>query len=122
MTGGGVETALIICSLILAAWCLITTARNRSTDLTHLIGTAVVEFIVLAQVVLVITRLVDGEGPGDLVTFIGYLIMLVVALPASVAWSYLDRSRWGPAVIGVAALIVPVLVVRLQQLWDAPSV
>lgn len=117
MTGGALETAVIVSSLVLAAWCLVTTAMNRPTTRLHIIGLVAVELVVMAMVIVAFGKVVGGELPHEVPTFVGYLVMTAFLLPVGAAWSLLDRSRWGPAVIAVAALVVPVLVVRLQQIW-----
>lgn len=112
-------TAVIICSLLVAAWALIAAARNRPADITHLAGLAVVEVLVLVQVVLAVVALFRGERPDSVVTFVGYLIAAALVLPAAAALALLERTRWGAVIVGVAALVLPVLLVRLQQVANA---
>jgi hypothetical protein len=50
--------------------------------------------------------------------FIAYLVVSLLVLPLGLFWALAEKSRWGTAVLLVAALAVPVVVVRLQQLWD----
>lgn len=123
MTGGPLETAIIVASLLLAAACLFATWRHRATGRILVAAVAVLEVAVLVQVVIAAVRLAGGGGPEatrDIATFIGYLIGVSVVLPATAAWSIVDRSRWGPGVIAVGALVLPVLIVRLQQIWELP--
>jgi hypothetical protein len=39
-----------------------------------------------------------------------------------VAWGASDKSRWGPGVVVISALVVIVLVVRLLQIWQGVGV
>lgn len=114
---GPLANAVIVASLLVAAWALVTAARNRLVTYIHLAALAVVELLVLAQVVVAIGRLVGGERPVSMVTFIGYLIGAALILPAAGALAVVERTRWGTVIVGVAALLLPVLVVRLQQVW-----
>jgi hypothetical protein len=123
MTGGPLEIGIVVAALALAAACLLTTALHRPTGIGHVVAVALVEAAVLVQVALAATRLASGEGPDDTrstVTFIGYLVGASIVLPVGVAWSIVDRTRWGPGVIAVAALVLPVLILRLQQIWRYP--
>lgn len=110
-------SAVIVASLLMAAWALLTAARNRLVTYIHLAGLAVVEVLVLAQVVVAVWQMVGGERPGSVVTFVGYLIGAALILPAAGALSVVERTRWGTVIVGIAALLLPVLVVRLQQIW-----
>jgi hypothetical protein len=123
MTRGPLETAIIVASLLLAAGCLFATWRHRPTGRILVAAVTLVEIAVLVQVVLAAVRLAGGDGPEetrDVATFIGYLIGASIILPATAAWSIVDRTRWGPGVIAVGALVLPVLIVRLQQIWELP--
>jgi hypothetical protein len=67
---------------------------------------------------LVVAKIAGGGRPaGGLATLIGYLIATPVIPVAAGFWGLLERSRWGPAVIAVAGLVVAVLIVRLHQIW-----
>lgn len=110
-------SAIIIASLLMAAWALLTAARNRLVTYIHLGGLAVVEVLVLVQVVVAVWNMVGGERPASMVTFLGYLIGASLILPAAGALAVVERTRWGTVIVGLAALLLPVLVVRLQQVW-----
>ena len=64
---------------------------------------------------LAVVALFRGERPDSVVTFVGYLIGAALILPAAGALAVFERTRWGATIVGVAALVLPVLVVRLQQ-------
>ena len=116
---GTLSTATIVVSLALAAWSLVTGYRNRPPDRTHLGGLAVVEGLLVALVGAALVAVAGGEAPASAVTFYGYVvtILLLPVLGAVLAW--LEPTRWGAVVIGVVCLTVPVLVLRLQQTWEA---
>jgi hypothetical protein len=114
---GALANAVIVASLLMAAWALVIAARNRLVTYIHLAALALVEVLVLAQVVVAVGRLVGGERPTSVVTFVGYLIAAALILPAAGTLAVVERTRWGTVIVGVAALLLPVLVVRLQQVW-----
>src|SRR6266540_2130660 len=50
-----------------------------------------------------------------------WAVGLVLAIrPAVVAWGWGERSRAGTAVVAVGFLIMPVMVIRVQQVWAGP--
>jgi hypothetical protein len=52
-------------------------------------------------------------------TYGGYLVGALVVLPLAALWALAERSRWGPGVVLVGCLAIPVLIVRLGQIWEA---
>ncbi len=119
------SSALTWVSVAAAVWALVLVALNRPLYLEHLDGQlylgllALVELGLLAQAVIGFVRLavVDRDVAG--VSFAGYLLGALLVLPVAVFWSLAERTRWGTAVLVVGALVVPVMVVRLDQLWSA---
>ncbi len=117
-----VNYVVIAASLAYAAWALLAVVTNRPPREPYVIGAGVVELlIVIMTVVAVVMMIVDGS-PDETVTFVGYLFMILVILPLALFWALAEKSRWGTSVLVVAALVVPVLVVRLEQIWEgAPA-
>lgn len=104
-------------ALLVAAWSFVLAARNREPGKPLLAGLAVVELLVIAQLVVGIVLLVEGEKPGSLATYLAYLIISPVVLPVGALWSLAERSRSSTAVLGIAGIAVAVMVLRLQQIW-----
>jgi hypothetical protein len=50
--------------------------------------------------------------------FVLYLLGAVVIIPAAVWWVKDEKSRAAAAVLTVAFLVVPFMVVRVQQVWE----
>jgi hypothetical protein len=114
---------VIVLSLVLAGWCAVTVARNRLIGVSHLAGAAVVEVAVLTLAGITIAALIGGDRPsGDLGPFIGYLVSSAIAAPVGVGLGLAERTRWGSAVLFVVCLVLPVLVIRLQQIWNGANV
>ena len=61
----------------------------------------------------------DGDGVNGLV-FVGYLLGTLLFVPAAAWWALGERSRAGTAALIVVGLVVPVLILRLQQIWTPP--
>ncbi|WP_326642731.1 hypothetical protein OG884_05360 [Streptosporangium sp. NBC_01755] len=115
---GPLATGLILFSLAIGLFSLLTTARNRAMGRTLLIALGVLELGLLVQAGFVIAAMVRGEGPAGTATLIGYLAGSVVIPPVAAFWGIGERSRWGPAVIAVAGFAIPGMVGRLLQIWQ----
>lgn len=113
----GVSIALIAASLTVAAWGGLACALDRLPGRPAVAGGAVVEILALVQLSVGIAALVDGR-PEEKATFAGYLVGCALLPPAAGFLALLERSRWGSAVVAVAGLVLPVLVIRLQQVWE----
>lgn len=115
-------TAVIVAALMLAAGTALLAVLNRSAGRVVLGALAAVEVLVLAQTVAAVGLLVTGDRPaGSTVEFLGYHLATVLVLPAGLAWSLSDRSRWGTGVLTVACLSVAVMTVRMNQIWAGAS-
>ncbi|GAA3621982.1 hypothetical protein GCM10022200_00060 [Microbacterium awajiense] len=92
-------------------------AGRRPSDLT-VGGLALVELLLLAQVVVAIVAPLVGNSPtGSVLEFWVYLVSAALLPPAAVLWALLERSRWSTVIMGVAALAVAVMVWRMQVIW-----
>jgi hypothetical protein len=107
------STVATVAALLLAAWGLLAAALNRPPDRIQLVGTVIVTLAVVVLAVSAIPR----WHPADPVTFIGYLITAVLLPPAAWVLARLEPTRYGSLIVGVAALIMPVLVLRMGQVW-----
>ncbi|SFP71750.1 hypothetical protein SAMN05421810_103190 [Amycolatopsis arida] len=115
LTGFAVVVALA--SLAVAGWCFVQAARNRPPRRPLLIGLAVVELLLAAQVVIAVVLLLSGQRPGSMVTFLAYLVGSLLVLPLGAMWALAERSRSSTVVLGVACVTVPVLVLRMHEVW-----
>lgn len=114
---GAVPTTIIVAGLALAGYALLMTALNRRMGLGLLVALGVLEILLLVLVGMVVAKLVSGGRPASLPTLTGYLIAMPLVPVIAGFWGAVERSRWGPAVIGVAGLVAAVLMVRLHQIW-----
>jgi hypothetical protein len=112
------QTALIVGSLVLALVTGVYVALDRSPDRVLVVLLGILEVGLLVQAVVGIAQLVGGSGdPG--ITFVGYLLAVLVVLPLGLLWSLGERSRGATAVLIVALLTVAFLVLRLVQIHAA---
>lgn len=109
---------IIATSLLYAAWALVAVVRNQNPREPFVIGAGVVELLLLIQMVVAFVRMIVSDGPSDTALFISYLLFAVLLLPVALFWALAEKSRWGTSVLVFAALVVPALVVRLQDIWE----
>jgi hypothetical protein len=114
---------LTITALAAAAWCGVLMALNKPLMLTSTptLGVAglvvLLEIGLLAQAVVGVVNMIDTTREFDKLTFVGYLVGPAVVLPFAGMWSLAERTRWGAGVLLVGCLSVPVMILRLQQIW-----
>ena len=119
MTGWLVVTVLLL-TAVAAAWTVVMIVRDESPPSDRFF--VVLGVLLLALVVQLVAGLValaatdrDVEG----VTFVAYLLTVVLALPFGAALALVARSRWGTASLLVALATVAAMEVRLDALWAA---
>jgi hypothetical protein len=101
----------------LAGWAAVFAARDRAVVLRQLKGAAVVEAVLVLQVLAAVAETVRGHAPADAVTFWGYLLTALVILPVAAGWAFAERTRWSSVVLLVAGLTIAVMQWRLLQIW-----
>jgi hypothetical protein len=110
---------LIGASLLLAALAALFVVLDRPTGPLLLGGFGLLEGGLLVQAVLGIVELSGTEREVDGVVFVGYLLGTLLFVPAGVAWALGERSRAGTAALIIVGLVVPFLVLRTGQVWNA---
>ena len=114
------QTILIAAALLLAAVTAAYIALDRSPDKVLVALLAVLELGLVVQAVVAIVQLARGsDDVGGGITFVGYLLAILLVLPAGLLWSLGERSRGATAVLLVSLLTVAFLVLRLVQLSAA---
>ncbi|MDX3535147.1 hypothetical protein PV721_12330 [Streptomyces sp. MB09-01] len=110
--------AIGVAALALAAWCGHAAWRDQPTKDWHFIGMAVVTVLVLAQLVIGLVKLGQGEKPDEgTVIFVSYLLGAFAAVPAAGMLSLTERTKWGSVTVAAGAVVLAVLEVRLYDIW-----
>ncbi len=90
---------------------------RRPTDLS-MGATALVELLLLAQLVVAIAAPFTGNNPsGSLLEFYTYLVSAILLPVAAAIWALIERSRWSTVILGGAGLAVAVMLYRMLQIW-----
>ncbi|WP_460605375.1 hypothetical protein [Jatrophihabitans fulvus] len=109
-----VALVLALAVVVDAAWCY---RRDEAADTREVVIAGLLELAVLAYVAVRVVDLAGGHRTSSLALAISYLIGLVLIMPAAVLVGLFERSRWGPVIIAVGAVVVAVLFARVDQLW-----
>jgi hypothetical protein len=113
---GPLSVATIVVSLVLAVWYLIRSGLNRAPNRIDLLACAVLSALAAVLVVVAVAGLFGGNRPVETATFAGYLITTIAFAPTALVLARMEPTRWGSLILGVACLVLPVLVLRLQQI------
>jgi hypothetical protein len=111
-------------ALAAAVWSAVLVVANKPIELREWHGlwlyglVILLELGLLAQLVTGIVKLSTDDRTIETATFVGYLVTTVLVPPIAGFWALLERTRWGPVVMVVGCLTIPVLIIRLGQLWD----
>jgi len=72
----------------------------------------------IAQFVLSVVLVVNGQrAQVDTVEFFAYLLVAIMVPVGTGFWALVERNRWSTIILGVAALTVAVMLVRMNQIW-----
>lgn len=114
---GAFSTATIVVGLAIAAWAAVLLIMNRPVG-RYLQGAVLgltAMFVVLA--IGGIAQMVGTDREFARAEFVGYLLLSPLIPLGAWWWSKNDKSRAGSGVVLVIGLVMPVLVVRIQQVW-----
>lgn len=92
-------------------------AKRKPSNLS-LGALALVELGLIVQLAVSIVLVILGQrAQSDTVEFFAYLVVALMVPVGAAFWALIERSRWATVVLGVGALTVAVMLVRMQQLW-----
>jgi hypothetical protein len=116
-----VGVVVTVLSLLLAVVTGVLAALDRRITRWVLALVVLLEIALLVLTVQLATAWVGGNAPEQPVVLLAYLVVVLIAVPGTVWWGAAEPGRWGTGVVCVACLVIPVLLVRLQQVWDVTA-
>jgi hypothetical protein len=110
-------TVVVVLALVAAAAMVLLAVLDRSVPVWGLAILALLEVAVLVLAVICVVAWVGGTSPAEPVVFVFYLLFCLAVPPAMVWWGRGEPGRWGSGVVAAAALVLAVLMLRVQQVW-----
>lgn len=113
---------LIALAVIAGLVCIILGFAGRVPSDVSVGALALVEILLLAQIVIAIVQPFTGNPPaGSALEFWTYLISAFLLPLGGVVWAFADRTKWSTVIMGVLALAVAIMVWRMQVIWTVPT-
>lgn len=83
------------------------------------VGVLAISLLGLITQLVYSTVLVIGGASAaiDTVEFFAYLIVAIMVPIGAGFWALVERNRWSTIILGVAALTIAVMLVRMNQIW-----
>lgn len=119
----GFTTVAVVVAVAAGLLAIVLGLAGRPPSDLSLAGPALVEVLLIAQLVIALVAPSTGNAPtGNPVEFYAYLLSALVIPPAAIVWALTERTRWSVVVVGIACLAVAVMVVRMQIIWTVQGV
>jgi hypothetical protein len=105
-------------AVIVGFSCVVAGLAGKKPNDATLGGLAVVELLLIAQLVVAIVAPFAGNRPtGSALEFWVYLVSALLLPPAAAFWALVERTQWSTVILGVAGLAVAVMTYRMYQIW-----
>lgn len=105
-------------AIIVGLFAIVVGLAGRKPDDYTLGAVAVVEVLLLVQLVVALVAPAVGNAPtGNLLEFYTYLVSAILLVPLAGFWALIERTKWSTVILGVAALAVAVMLYRMFQIW-----
>jgi hypothetical protein len=84
-----------------------------------IVATAVVELVVVAQLVVTIVVLAGGGAPkGALIEFFGYVLVALFVPIAGVFLALIEKTKNATIILGIAGLTISIMLLRMLTIWN----
>jgi hypothetical protein len=91
---------------------------RRKPSLISLGALAFVQLGLVVQLISSIILVVGGaRAKTDTVEFFAYLLVALIVPLGAAFWALIERTRWSTFVLGIGALTVAIMLVRMHQIW-----
>jgi hypothetical protein len=121
---GWLVVVVLVALAALAVFGIALSAVNRPPARSLRLATGAATALLTVQAGIAAVRVLAGHTLPETSTFLIYLVVTVGVLPIALQFATAESedegpTRWGGAVVAVAAIAVGVAVLRLQGLWAA---
>jgi hypothetical protein len=105
-------------AVAVAIWLVVLIVLDRLPGDPVLYALLVLEAGLAVQLVIGLVRVFGDHGGLNVAAYVGYLVGALLVLPIGFLWSAGERTRSGTGVLLVAVVTLPVLFLRLHDLWS----
>jgi hypothetical protein len=114
---GPYAIAIIVVALALAVWAGLLVALDRPPGRALFVAAGVLEAMLVGFAVGGIVQMGQTDHAFSKGEFVLYLLACIAIPPIAFLWGVGEKARSGTAVLALAFLITPVMVIRVQQVW-----
>lgn len=118
---GSYATAMIVASLLLAAWAVVLLILDRPPGRALWVALGLLEALLVGLLVGGVVQMIGSDRDFARLEFVLYLLGVAAIVPLAAWWVRAEKSRAAAGVLLVVLLVVPVMVVRVQQVWAGPG-
>jgi len=114
---GPYATIIMIAAFTVAVWALVHLISGRPMSRALHSSQLVLAALLVVLAIGGIVQMVATDRDFARLEFVGYVVLSPMIPIGSWWWTRGDSTRIGSAIIMVVALVLPVLVLRIQQVW-----
>ncbi|MBT1636905.1 hypothetical protein FGG90_06970 [Clavibacter tessellarius] len=119
---GWLTVTQIAVAVVAGVLCLAVGAVGRKPSDLTVLPTALVEVLLVVQLVVAIAAPAVGNPPsGNLVEYYAYLLSGLVIPPLAIFWALVERTRWSTIILGASCLAIAIMVYRMDVIWNVQS-
>ncbi|MBF4622178.1 hypothetical protein [Clavibacter sp. VKM Ac-2542] len=119
---GWFTVAQVAVAVVAGVLCLVVGAIGRKPSDLTVLPTALVEVLLVVQLVIAIVAPAVGNPPsGSLIEFYAYLLSGLVIPPLAIFWALVERTRWSTIILGASCLAIAIMVYRMDVIWNVQS-
>ena len=111
---------LIAVYLVLAAWTLVHVFTKTRFTRVLLGAMLLAEAMQVIFTIGGVSQMLSSGHDVPRAEFVGYLLGMLAIPPVALWWARGDTPRIGAGIMCVVYLVMPVLVLRVQQVWAGP--
>ena len=115
----GFQIGLSVLCTVVSVLLLVDIVRDRANTNPSFFGMVAIEAGLVVQFVWGLAQILGDHEGVSVAPYLGYLVGALFILPIGFLWSASEKNRSGTAVLLVAVMVVPVLLLRLHDLWSA---
>jgi len=114
---GPYATTVIVVSLVLCGWAVVVAIMNRRPGRPLWVALGVLEALLVGFAIGGIVQMIGRDTDFARLEFLLYLLGCAAILPLAGWWVRDEKSRAAAVVLAVVLIVLPVMVVRVQQVW-----